>query len=168
MATAATTPATSIVIRELRTEDYTVWRELWTAYLTFYKTTLPDEVYTTTFHRLLDAKEPTFGALAWADGDVPVGLVHWIYHRTCWSASNTCYLQDLFTKADRRAAGVGRRLIQHVHEDAQRRGSARVYWNTHETNAVARRLYDRVAERSGFIQYVVTTQSPQANLKSRI
>jgi hypothetical protein len=28
-----------------------------------------------------------------------------------------------------------------------------VYWNTHETNAVARRLYDAVAVRTGFIQY---------------
>jgi len=28
-----------------------------------------------------------------------------------------------------------------------------VYWHTHETNAVAMRLYDRVAERSGFVMY---------------
>jgi transposase len=28
-----------------------------------------------------------------------------------------------------------------------------VYWNTHETNATARSLYDKVATRSGFSQY---------------
>jgi hypothetical protein len=27
------------------------------------------------------------------------------------------------------------------------------YWLTHETNAVARRLYDRLATNLGFIQY---------------
>ena len=30
---------------------------------------------------------------------------------------------------------------------------ARVYWLTHETNATAMQLYDRIADRSGFIQY---------------
>jgi hypothetical protein len=28
-----------------------------------------------------------------------------------------------------------------------------VWWLTHETNAQAMALYDRVAERSGFVQY---------------
>ena len=32
-------------------------------------------------------------------------------------------------------------------------GAGRVYWLTHESNDVARALYDKVAERSGFIQY---------------
>ena len=36
---------------------------------------------------------------------------------------------------------------------AAQAGSPRVYWQTHETNLVARALYDRLAERSGFIVY---------------
>jgi len=44
-------------------------------------------------------------------------------------------------------------VIVAVYERAQAAGSPRVYWLTQEGNAVARRLYDRVAERSGFIQY---------------
>jgi len=44
-------------------------------------------------------------------------------------------------------------LIEAVYEQARLAGSTRVYWQTHETNAVARRLYDQVAERSGFIVY---------------
>jgi hypothetical protein len=36
---------------------------------------------------------------------------------------------------------------------AEQAGSSRVYWLTHETNATARKLYDKVAELSGFLVY---------------
>jgi hypothetical protein len=32
-------------------------------------------------------------------------------------------------------------------------GATRVYWMTHETNATAMTLYDKVAAKSGFLQY---------------
>jgi hypothetical protein len=44
-------------------------------------------------------------------------------------------------------------LIEAVYAAAREAGSPRVYWMTHETNAQARILYDKIAERSGFIQY---------------
>jgi GNAT superfamily N-acetyltransferase len=67
--------------------------------------------------------------------------------------SDDCYLQDLFVADDARGSGVGRVLIEHVYADARRRGASRVYWLTHEFNHNARQLYDRVADRSGFIHY---------------
>ena len=33
------------------------WRRLWTGYLTFYKATVPEEVYATTWKRLFDPGE---------------------------------------------------------------------------------------------------------------
>ncbi len=44
-------------------------------------------------------------------------------------------------------------LINGVYDRARAAGSTRVYWHTHETNVTAQRLYDNVAERSGFIVY---------------
>jgi hypothetical protein len=44
-------------------------------------------------------------------------------------------------------------LIEAVYEEAQAVDAARVYWQTHETNHVAQRLYDAIAEKSGFIVY---------------
>jgi GNAT superfamily N-acetyltransferase len=52
-----------------------------------------------------------------------------------------------------RGGGVGRALIEHVYAEAHRAKSPRVYWLTHQTNADAMLLYDRIADRSGFIQY---------------
>jgi len=75
------------------------------------------------------------------------------YHRSCWSLVNNCYLQDLFTAPEARGSGVGAALIEAVRQEAGRIGVTNVYWMTNEANATARRLYDRVARRTGFIEY---------------
>jgi GNAT superfamily N-acetyltransferase len=144
-----------LVIRPLEQADYSAWRELWTAYLTFYETEVSEEVYETTWARLFDTGEyEPNGFLALLDKR-SVGLVHYMFHRTCWAVANNCYLQDLFTARDARGAGVGAALIDAVRQAAAQRDVANVYWMTHETNATARRLYDRVARQTGFIKYAL-------------
>lgn len=144
--------ATDIVIRPLGPADHAAWMPLWRGYQSFYQTDIPDEVSAVTWARLLDPTEPMGGALAW-QSDRAVGLVHHIRHRSCWTTGDYCYLQDLFVAADIRGGGVGRRLIGHVYDIAHAAGCARVYWLTHETNTTAMQLYDKVADRSGFVQY---------------
>jgi GNAT superfamily N-acetyltransferase len=136
----------------LSAADYEKWLPLWKSYQTFYKTNLPDEVTRESFRRMLDPAEPTFGALAWQDQNA-MGMVHWIFHRSNWSLGDYCYLQDLYVNDESRGLGVGRMLIEHVYAEARKAGCSRVYWLTHETNATAMALYDRIAERSGFVQY---------------
>jgi GNAT superfamily N-acetyltransferase len=91
-------------------------------------------------------------ALAW-DGDAAIGLVHHIRHRSCWTTGDYIYLQDLFVTPQARGGGVGRKLIEYVYEVARAQGCSRVHWLTHESNADAMLLYDRIAQRSGFVQY---------------
>jgi GNAT superfamily N-acetyltransferase len=91
-------------------------------------------------------------AVAEHDGSL-VGLVHYIFHRSTWTQGDYVYLQDLFAHPDARGQGVGRALIEHVYRAAEQAKAVRVYWLTHETNVPAMQLYDRVAERSGFLQY---------------
>ncbi len=143
----------AVTVRPLQKSDHAEWRRLWTAYLEFYETTVPEEVYATTWARLFDpgAFEPK-GFLALVDGRL-AGLVHYLYHRSCWSTVNNCYLQDLYTDASMRGSGVGAALIAAVQAETAKAGVTNVYWMTHETNHTARRLYDRVARRTGFIEY---------------
>ena len=142
----------SIEIRPVTPADHAAWLPLWQGYLDFYQSELPAEVSAMTWQRFLDPGEPTHAALAWRDGQA-VGLVQWIFHRSNWSVEHSCYLQDLFVSPELRGGGVGRLLIEHVYEEAQAAGAARVHWLTHETNSTAMQLYDRIAERSGFVQY---------------
>lgn len=141
-----------ITVRPLIASDRASWEPLFKAYQEFYKAELPAEMNQTTWDRFLDPAEPMH-ALGAFDGDRMVGIVHYIFHRSCWSVGPYCYLQDLFTARDARGKGVGRRLIEAVYEAARLANASRVYWLTHETNAEAMVLYNKVAERTGFIQY---------------
>jgi GNAT superfamily N-acetyltransferase len=141
-----------VLIREFETRDHDQWLPLWKGYQAFYKSSIPDAVSQESWRRMLDPNEPTFGALAFA-GSEALGMVHWIFHRSNWTTGDYCYLQDLYVREDNRGLGIGRLLIEHVYDAARKAGSPRVYWLTHETNAKAMLLYDRIAERSGFVQY---------------
>ncbi|MGD9914113.1 MAG: N-acetyltransferase family protein [Rhizobiaceae bacterium] len=144
---------TDVTIRPLAQADHAEWRRLWTDYLTFYESSVSEEIYALTWKRLFTAGEfEPKGFIALVDGKA-VGLVHYLYHRTCWSALNNCYLQDLFTDASTRGKGVGSALIKAVQDEAGKLGIKNVYWMTQENNATARKLYDRVARRTGFIEY---------------
>lgn len=142
-----------VEIRALQASDQGAWRDLWTEYLTFYGSTVSDEVYETTFRRLISGADNEFNArLAILDG-VAVGLVHFLYHRHCWRTQNVCYLQDLYAAPSVRGLGVGRALIEAVYADADAANAPNVYWLTQEGNAPARVLYDRIADKTDFIKY---------------
>ena len=142
----------TLTIRRLTTADRAAWQTLWAGYLTFYTTTLPPEQFDLTWSRLHDESEPMH-VLGAFDGDTPLGIVHFIFHRSCWTAGSYCYLQDLFTVAEARGKGVGRALIEAVYAAAKLNGANRVHWLTHETNAEAMVLYNKIADRTGFLQY---------------
>lgn len=142
----------SFSIRQLEAHDREQWEPLWQGYLTFYQTTLPTSVTDMTWARLLDPAEPMIALVAERDGAL-LGLAHYTFHRSTWSQSYYCYLEDLFVAAECRAGGVGRALIEAVESEARRVSATRLYWLTHEGNERARKLYDDVANCSGFIQY---------------
>lgn len=141
-----------ITVRPLTPADHARWHPLWRAYLAFYETNLPAEQDAINWARFHDPAEPMH-ALGAFDGERMVGIVHAIFHRSCWLPTESCYLQDLFVDPSARGTGAGRALIEAVYALAKARNVARVHWLTHETNATARALYDRIATRSGFIQY---------------
>lgn len=136
----------------VRAQDREAWAPLWMGYQAFYDVVIAPDVTYATWRRLLDPDEPVNGLLAW-DGDAAIGLVHFIWHRSTWTIGDYCYLQDLFVDAAARGGGIGRRLINAVYATAAERGCSRVHWLTHETNVDAMLLYDRIAQRSGFVQY---------------
>jgi GNAT superfamily N-acetyltransferase len=141
-----------LTVRPVAPTDLAQWEGLWEGYNTFYERTVPAEITHVTWSRFFDAAEPVHALVAEKDGRL-LGLVHYLFHRSTTLIGPTCYLQDLFTTESARGQGVGRALIESVYERAKTAGSLRVYWQTHETNVTAMALYDKVAERSGFLVY---------------
>lgn len=140
-------------VRPLRADDLPQWSEMWTAYLAFYETSVPPEVYDSTFARLLGDDPRDFNALVAEQDGKLVGLTHYLFHRHAWKIEEVCYLQDLYARPEHRGTGIGRALIEAVYAAADARGTPAVYWLTQDFNETARKLYDRIANVTPFIRY---------------
>ncbi len=145
-----------VTVRPVGRADYDRWLPLWDGYNAFYgrigAAALAPEITAATWERFFDPYEPMFALVAEQDGAL-LGLTHYLFHRSTTALLPSLYLQDLFTSADARGKGVGRALIEAVYAAARGQGLSRVYWQTHETNATAMKLYDRIAEKPGFLVY---------------
>ena len=147
-----------ITLRTPEPSDKAAWTELWTAYLAFYNTERGPDVFEWTWNQIHDPS-PDMQARIALERDRPIGLVHFLYHNSFWEPEKRCYLNDLYTVPDARGSGAGRAMIKAVYADAKERSASRVYWLTHEDNATARRLYDRIGKVTPFIKYMGTDVS---------
>ncbi|MCS3605657.1 GNAT family N-acetyltransferase [Erwinia rhapontici] len=132
--------------------DYSAWLPYWLSYQKFYGVELPEETTLATWGRFFDADEPMYCAVA-KEGETLLGFVHYVFHRSTWSVSDFCYLEDLFVAANSRGKQTGKHLIDYVQRQASERQCGRLYWHTQEKNVTAQRLYDWVAEKPGVIEY---------------
>lgn len=144
----------SITVRRITARDKTAWLTLFKAYIAFYEATVADDVIELTWQRLMSGAEDChIGLVAVGADDVPMGLALVLFHRSTWSPTHYCYLEDLFVDPSQRAKGIGRALIEAVYAEADARHCTRTYWMTDEDNDRARGLYDRMATKGPFVQY---------------
>jgi GNAT superfamily N-acetyltransferase len=148
-----------LIIRQPSESDMSEWVELWTSYLVFYESEVPDPVTKHLWSRILDPDNGIRCHVAESDGRL-VGLVHFFCHDDTWSTRPICYLQDLYVDASHRGQGIGAELVGSVVAEARAEGWSGVYWLTAEDNHQARILYDRLTGgTSGFIHYEIDVAS---------
>jgi GNAT superfamily N-acetyltransferase len=142
----------AVAVRSLRPGDREAWQLLWQGYLTFYEVTLASDVTEATWRRFFDPLERLGAFVAERDRHL-IGFAHYLLHRSTWAPVCYCYLEDLFVTPLGRRSGAARALISAVEAAARDADASRLYWMTDEHNQTAQKLYDKIAERPGFIQY---------------
>lgn len=142
----------SCEIRPVQASDYAAWLTLWQGYQAFYEVSLSEDITRSTFQRFLEDAEPVFCAVAEQDQQL-LGMVTLVLHRSTWSLTHYCYLEDLYVSPAIRGGGVGKQLIEWVQQFAIQHDCTKLYWHTHHSNQRAQRLYNHVARQSGFIEY---------------
>jgi GNAT superfamily N-acetyltransferase len=145
-------------IRPAEASDKPRWFELWQGYLDFYKTALSPAQSELTWTRIMDPEFNMKCAVALIDGEV-IGFTTYNFQNSTWSENGHCYLEDLFVDPSVRGGGVGRALIEYVKAFAMENKCSRLYWNTDEDNATARKLYDTYSLESGKRQYRIPLTS---------
>ena len=145
----------TLELRPAQASDKERWLVLWQGYLDFYKTILTSQLTELTWSRILDPDFNMKCVVAIQDGLV-VGFTTYNLQNSTWSENGHCYLEDLFVDPAVRGGGVGRALIDYVKAFAIANKCSRLYWNTDEDNATARKLYDTYALESGKRQYRIS------------
>lgn len=140
-------------VRPVMASDEQAWLKLFRDYIVFYKADVPDEIIALTWRRLLNQEDHMMALAAVDDAGEIVGIATMVFHRSTWSSTWYCYLEDLFVASEARGLGAGRALIEGVYAEADRRGANRTYWATQDHNATARKLYDRIGTLTDFVQY---------------
>ncbi|MBD8163346.1 GNAT family N-acetyltransferase [Erwinia persicina] len=141
-----------VAVMPVQQKDYAQWLPHWLSYQAFYEVQLSEDATAAAWQRFFDADSPIFCAIA-REGETVIGFAHYLFHPSTWAVSEYCYLEDLFVAPHCRGRETGKQLIEYVQQQARARQCDRLYWHTQEKNATAQRLYDRVAEKPGVIQY---------------
>lgn len=144
----------AVQIRDAEPFDEAGWRTLWAAYVTFYAAEVPERVTAHTWKRILDPASPMNCLMAVdAQTERVIGFAVTVLHDGSWSEKPVCYLEDLFVAEDARGRGVARKLIETLACRGRSRGWHRLYWQTHDHNATARVLYDKLGRLTNFVRY---------------
>jgi GNAT superfamily N-acetyltransferase len=142
-----------ISVRPVEATDEGPWLSLFRDYIAFYEATVPEDVIALTWQRLLSRADNMMALVATDEAGRALGIAALVFHRSTWSPSWYCYLEDLFVAPAARGSGVGRALIEATYAEADRRGASRTYWATQGKNETARTLYDRLGQLTDFVQY---------------
>ena len=144
-----------VTIRRAAARDEKRWRELFDGYCRFYKREPSEALSSYTWQRILDAAVPVHAIVAEDGRDGVVGIANYLVHEHTLGMTPACYLGDLFVDPERRAAGVGKQLIDWLVDEMKRKGWCRLYWHTRLNNYRARGLYDKFTPHSDFVRYTV-------------
>ena len=143
----------TVGVRPIVASDEQEWLRLFRDYIAFYKASVPEDVIAETWRRLLGQEDNMMALIARDDKGQALGIAALVFHRSTWSRTWYCYLEDLFVAPEARGGGVGRALIEATYAEADKRGVNRTYWATQDDNATARKLYDRIGQLTEFVQY---------------
>lgn len=143
----------SYEIRPATDDDLFGWLPLFAAYCEFYETSFDDAKALSVWKWLRDEHHPLRVVLAIGAEGQPVGFAHFRAVPETLSATSGVFLDDLFVTPETRGGGVGRALIEHVHDQSALLGTGGVQWITAADNAPAQRLYDSLATRTSWVTY---------------
>jgi GNAT superfamily N-acetyltransferase len=139
-------------IRPAVAEDEPAWLEMWQDFVRSGPEPCAPGAPASVWRGVMDSEGVLECLIADQDGR-PVGFALYVTHPYSWSPRPVCYMLDLYVRPECRGRGLGGRLIEALADIGRRAGWLKIYWMAQPDNAVARALYDRVAERCPLVRY---------------
>jgi ribosomal protein S18 acetylase RimI-like enzyme len=140
-------------IRPVEPRDRAGWDRLYAGYAAFYLVTQTQDMRDRVWSWLMDKTQEMNGLVAQdADGNL-IGLAHFRAFARPLSASTGGFLDDLFVDPDARGSGAADALMEALKSEGAKRGWSVIRWITAEDNYRARKLYDRMADKTRWVTY---------------
>jgi ribosomal protein S18 acetylase RimI-like enzyme len=102
-----------------------------------------DNAFLASVEKLMDRRDTDFLLGASSEDSPPQGVCQLRFRFSVWTATDDCWLEDLYVAPTARRSGVGAALVEAALERARERGCRRIELDTSESNAAAIALYER-------------------------
>ena len=140
------------MIRKLEKKDKENWAKLYNSYAEFYKVPMNTGILNTLWSWIHDKSHIVNGICFELDGKI-VGIAHYRTMPRPLKGKNIGFLDDLFVETEFRGQKIAQKLITHLKSLSKSNGWDAIRWTTHSSNKIAKKLYDKIANNTGFDLY---------------
>ena len=140
------------MIRKLEHKDKENWAKLYNGYADFYKVPMNTRILDTLWGWIHDKNNIVNGICFELEGKI-VGIAHYRTMPRLIKGQYICFLDDLFVEPEFRGQKIAQKLISHLKSLSKVNNWNGIRWTTHSSNKTAKKLYDKIANNTGFELY---------------
>tara|TARA_B110000263_G_scaffold183197_1_gene160822 strand:+ start:150 stop:587 length:438 start_codon:yes stop_codon:yes gene_type:complete len=140
------------MIRDLKRSDFENWSELYKGYANFYKVPMNDQILDSVWGWLHDKNHVVRG-FCYELQEKIVGIAHYRSMPRPLKGQYIGFLDDLFVEPNYRGQKIGQKLIEYLKSLSKANNWCGIRWTTHSSNENAKKLYDKIANNTGFDLY---------------
>ena len=140
------------MIRKLERKDKKNWIKLYCGYAKFYKVAMNQEILDTLWEWIHNETHDV-NAICYEYKCKIVGIAHYRTMPRPIKGQYIGFLDDLFVEPESRGQKIAQKLISHLKSLSKANNWNGIRWITHSSNDNAKKLYDKIANNTGFELY---------------
>ena len=140
------------MIRKLERKDKKNWIKLYCGYAKFYKVPMNQEILDTLWEWIHNEIHDVNAICYEFEGKI-VGIAHYRTMPRPIKGQYIGFLDDLFVEPEFRSQQIAQKLISHLKFLSKDNNWDGIRWITHSSNENAKKLYDKIANNTGFELY---------------
>tara|TARA_B100001146_G_C15998196_1_gene355578 strand:+ start:71 stop:502 length:432 start_codon:yes stop_codon:yes gene_type:complete len=140
------------MVRDIQLKDKENWKKLYKGYADFYKVEMSENILQTVWSWLNDKNHEVEGIVYEIDGNI-IGFAHYRRMPSPLRGQDIGFLDDLFVEPIHRGKKIGDKIINELKKISKSKGWNLIRWVTRDDNLRAKKLYDRVAEKTNWETY---------------
>ena len=140
------------MIRKLNQNDFAMWSNLYKNYAEFYKVPMTNEILEKLCGWIHDDIHIVKGICFELDSKI-VGIAHYRTMPRPIKGKYIGFLDDLFVQPEFRNQKIAQKMIKYLKSISKSNNWDGIRWITHSSNKNAKKLYDKIANNTGFELY---------------